>query len=224
MGTIVGQVIETLRQADIRSDEAYPGGRIPTLTGVAAAVRLGKVDRSVRTTAVEVVIMSPAREGGALCETAALRAVGVLQEMGGTCVKDVCRFDEMANVFYIEIEVTFFGTALEDSWSPGPGYAVAIGLQEMPHVVRFSAQRSTGGDVTAISNAKWEFTMEELLPPGESEPPDPAEPFSITVTRALGEESFSGCRWTSVSREETIRGVTQVRKGTADSRGSMGIL
>ena len=30
----------------IRADEAYPGGRIPALTGPVAAVRLGKVDRS----------------------------------------------------------------------------------------------------------------------------------------------------------------------------------
>ena len=224
MGTIVKQVIDTLRQADIRADEAYPGGRIPSLTGVAAAVRLGKVDRSVRTTTVQVVVMSPAREGGSLCETAALRAVEVLQEMGGTCVKDICRFDEMANVFYIDLDVTFFGTAREDGWSPGPGYAIFLGLQPLEYAVRFSAQRSTGGDVTKISDAKWEFVMEEHLPPGISEPLEPTEPFTVKVTRALGEESFTGCRWTSVSREETIRGVTQIRKGTANARSAAGIL
>ena len=104
MGTIVNQVISALRTAHIRADEAYPGGRIPALTGAVAAVRLGKVDRSMRTTNVEVVIMSPAKGGGSLCESTALEAVEVLQNMGGTCVKDVCKFDEMADVFYIEIE------------------------------------------------------------------------------------------------------------------------
>ena len=104
MGTIVNQVIARLREANIRADEAYPGGRIPALTGAVAAVRLGKIDRSVRTTAVQVVVMSPASGGGGQCETAALQSVEVLQEMGGTCTKDVCKFDEMADVFYIEIE------------------------------------------------------------------------------------------------------------------------
>lgn len=187
-------------------------------------MRLGKVDRSVRTTTVQVVVMCPAREGGSTCETAALRTVEALQEMGGTCVKDVCRFDEMADVFYIEIEVTFFGTAMENDWSPGPGYAVSIGSQWLPYVVSFEAGRSTGGDVTAIVNAQWEFTLEEQMPAGTNEPPDPAEPFALTVSRAGVDDTFSGCRWTSISREETIRGLTQIRKGTAATRGSLGIL
>lgn len=224
MGTIVGNVIDALRSADIRSDEAYPGGRIPALTGAVAAVRLGKVDRSVRTTAVQVVIMTPARSGGSLCETTALEAVEVLQDMGGTCVKDVCKFDEMADVFYIDITATFFGTALAEKWSPGPGYSIKIGLQPMENVVSFAAERKTDDEVIAIADAKWSFTMEELLPPGSSEPPDPTEPFTITVTRTSGTETFTGCSFTSVRREETIRGVTQIRKGIAGSRSVMGIL
>jgi hypothetical protein len=224
MGTIVNQVIQTLTAAGIRSDEAYPGGRIPALSGVAAAVRLGKVDRSVRTTTVEVVVMSPAREGGSACEAAALRAVEVLQGMGGTCVKQVCRFDEMADVFYIEMEATFFGTATENGWSPGPGYTVLIGIQPLPYAVRFEAGRSTGSSAASIANAAWEFTVEELLPPDVGEPPEPAEPFSITVSRAMGQDTYTECRWISVRREETIRGVSQIRKGTSAARGGSGIL
>ena len=64
MGTIVGNVIEALKAAQIRADEAYPGGRIPALSGPVAAVRLGKVDRAVRTTPVQVIVMSPAAQGG----------------------------------------------------------------------------------------------------------------------------------------------------------------
>jgi len=224
VGTIVSQVIDALRDADIRADEAYPGRRIPALTGAVAAVRLGKVDRSVRRTAVQVVIMSPSTDGGSACETAALRAVTVLQNMGGTCVKDVCRFDEMASVFYSEIEADFFGTPLENSWSAGPGYSVKINAQPMDNVVGVAAERKTGNDTTSIADAQWTFTMEELLPPGASEPPDPAEPFTITVIRSSGQESFSECTLSSVKREETIRGVTQTRKGTAKARSVIGIL
>lgn len=224
MGTIVSQVIDALRASDIRSDEAYPGSRIPALTGAVAAVRLGKVDRSVRTTTVQVTVMSPTKSGGSQCEAAALRAVEVLTDMGGTCVKDICKFDEMADVFYIEIGAQFFGTALESGWSAGPGYAITIGSQPMEHVVSFQVERSTDEEVTSIADAKWNFTMEELLPPGTSEPADPAEPFVITVSRSGGQESFTGCTWTSVRREETIRGVTQIRKGIAASRNVMGIL
>lgn len=224
MGTIVGNVIEALTAAQIRADEAYPGRRIPALTGPVAAVRLGKLDRSVRTTTVEVVVMSPASGGGSLCENTALRAVEALQAMGGTCVKDVCKFDEMADVFYIEIESEFFGTAMENKWSPGPGYSITIGAQPMNHVVSFTAQRATDKDVTELGSAQWTFTMEELLPPGTSEPADPQEPFSLSVVRALGDELFTGCKFTSQSREDTIRGVTQIRKGTAEKRTVVGIL
>ena len=224
MGTIVSNVIDALIAAEIRSDEAYPGRRIPALTGPVAAVRLGKLDRSVRTTTVEVVVMSPASGGGSLCENTALRAVETLQAMGGTCVKDVCKFDEMADVFYIEIECEFFGTAMENKWSPGPGYSITIGQQPMNHVVSFVARRVTDDEVTALANAKWTFTMEELLPPGTSEPADPTEPFALSVERALGDELFTGCRFTDQQREDTIRGVTQIRKGTAEKRTVVGIL
>ena len=224
MGTIVENVIEALRSAGIRSDEGYPGSRIPALTDPVAAVQLGKVDRSVRTTVVQVVVMSPAKHGGALCEKTALRAVNALQNMNATCVKDICRFDEMADVFYIEINASFFGTALENRWSAGPGYSVKIGMQPMDKVISFAVERKIEGGLETINEAVWEFTMEELLPPGYSEPPDPAEPFSITITRASGAETFGGCMLISVKREETIRGVTQIRKGLAHSREVMGIL
>lgn len=224
MGTIVSQVIEKLRSSDIRADEAYPGGRIPALTGAVAAVRLGKIDRSVRTTTVQVVIMSPALQGGSLCESTALKAVEVLQKMDGTCKKDVCKFDEMADIFYIEIEAEFFGTALEKKWSAGPGFSVTIGAQAMNHVVSFGLERKTDEEVTSIANAKWQFTLEELLPPGTSEPPDPTEPFALTVTRSNCDEMLTGCTWTSVEREDTLRGISQRRIGMAEKRSVMGIL
>ena len=221
--TIVSKVIDALQGADIRADEAYPGSRIPALTGAVAAVRLGKVDRSVRTTAVQIVVMSPAASGGSVCESAALRSVDVLQAMGASCTKEVCKFDEMADVFYIEISALFFGTPGEASWSAGPGYAVTIGAQAMEHVTGFSISRKSDG-TTSIKDALWEFTLEELLPPGTSEPADPGEPFVLTVSRSNGDEMLSGCTWTSVKREDTLRGVGQIRSGTATSRTVLGIL
>ena len=224
MGTIVNQVIGALRDENIRADEAYPGRRIPALTGAVAAVRLGKVDRSVRTTTVQVVVMSPAKSGGSLCEGTALRAVEVLQDMGGTCVKDVCKFDEMADVFYIEIEAEFFGTASADDWSGGPGFSVTIGTQVLPHIVSFGVQRKTDEEVTAIKDAKWQFTLTELLPPDSSEPPDPSEPFLLTVTRNYTDEILTDCTLISVKREDTLRGISQTRVGMAKTRSVMGIL
>ena len=144
--------------------------------------------------------------------------------MGGTCTKDVCKFDEMADVFYIEIEAEFFGTAEADDWSGGPGFVVTIGAQAMEHVVSFGLQRKTDDEVTSITDAKWQFTLEELLPPGTSEPPDPSEPFVLTVTRSNLDEVLTGCTLISVKREDTLRGVSQVRVGQATSRSVMGIL
>ena len=211
--TIVSMVIDALQASDIRADEAYPGSRIPALTGSVAAVRLGKVDRSVRTTAVQIVVMSPAAAGGSICEN-----------MGATCVKDVCKFDEMADVFYIEISAAFFGTPLESSWSAGPGYSIFIGSQAMPGVTAFEISRKTDEEVTSISNAKWQFTLEEQLIPGTSEPADPTEPFTLTVSRSNGDEVLSGCTWTSVRREDTLKGITQTRTGTAAVRKVLGVL
>ena len=224
MGTIVSNVIDKLCNGGIRSAEAYPGKRIPTLGGPVAAVHLGKVDRSVRTTHLEVIVMSPAASGGSACELAALQAIEILQDMGGTCVKEVCKFDEMANVFYINIDVAFFGTALPTSWSAGPGYSIKIGAQAMNYVTSFQAKRAVDDMTPTINEAKWEFTMEELLPPGTNEPPDPPMPFDLTISRSGGEETFVGCYWTSVKREDTIRGVSQIRTGGAVNRTSLGIL
>ena len=187
-------------------------------------MRLGKVDRSVRTTAVQVIIMSPASSGGSLCESTALRAVEALQAMDGTCVKDVCKFDEMANVFYIEIGAEFFGTALEDGWSAGPGYSVTIGTQPMAYVMRFRSERKTDDEIAAIADAHWQFAMEELLPPGTSESPDPREPFDLTVSRSNSEEIFTGCTWVSVQREDTIKGISQIRTARAEGRTFITVL
>ena len=222
--TIVAKVIEILQGVDIRADEAYPGGRIPALTGPVAAVRLGKVDREVRTTAVQTIIMSPADQGGAVCDATALRAIQAMEDNGATCQKELCRFDNMADVFYTEITAEFLGVALESKWSPGPGYAISIGYQDMEWAVGFSIQRRTDEEITAIANAKWEFTLEELLGPGSVDPPDPTEPFVLTVTRAMTDEVFTGCTWTSVKREDTIRGIRQIRTGVAKARTTSGIL
>lgn len=222
--TIVAKIIDLLQAEDIRADEAYPGGRIPALTGPVAAVRLGKVDRAVRTTAVQVIIMSPSEQGGSICEATALRAIQALEDAGATCQKAVCQFDNMADVFYIEITAEFFGVALESGWSPGPGYAITIGIQPMEWATGFSIRRQTDDEITAISDAKWQFTLTELLGPGSVDPPEPKEPFVLTVTRPLGDEVFTGCTWTEVRREDTIRGISQVRTGVAKTRTISGIL
>ena len=224
MGTIVSEVIDKLSSGGIRSAEAYPGKRIPALSTPVAAVHLGKVDRSVRTTHLEVIVMSPVASGGSACELAALQAIEILQAMGGTCVKAVCKFDEMANVFYITIDVEFFGTALPTTWSAGPGYSIKMGAQDLKYVTSFQAKREVDDMTPTINEARWEFTMEELYPPGTNEPPDPPAPFDLTISRSGGEETYNGCHWVSVKREDTIRGVSQIRVGKAISRSDLGIL
>ena len=224
MGTIVSQVIEGMKAAGIRADEAYPGGRIPDLTGPVAAVRLGKVDRSVRTTAVQVMVMSPAEQGGPVCEATALRAIQTLEDMNGMCVKGLCQFDHTADVFHIEIMAEFFGVATESDWKAGPGYAIHIGQQPMEWVTGFSAHRKTDEQTQSISTAVWEFTIEELLGPGSVDPPDPSEPFTVTLRRPKSEEVFSGCTWTSVKRTDTLRGISQIRTGVARKRTNAGAL
>lgn len=221
--TILDHVIGYLQAVEIRADEAYPGGRIPALTGPVAAVRLGKVDRTVRTTAVQVTVMSPASWGGTACERIALRAVQALEDNGAACQKELCRFDDMADLFFTEITAEFFGVALETDWLPGPGFAVSIGLQPMEWATGFSVSRKAD-DGASISTAVWEFTLEEVLGIGSVDPPDPTEPFTMTVVRQNGDEILTGCTWSSVKRQDTIRGIHQVRTGTAQTRTVSGVL
>ena len=224
MGTIVSKVIDILSDVEIRADEAYPGGRRPALTGPVAAVRLGKVDRAVRSTAVQITVMSPGNRGGSACESVALRAIQALEDKNAICQKELCRFDDMADLFYIEITAEFLGVALETSWSPGPGFAITLGEQKLEWATGFSISRQIDEEVTTIADAKWQFTLEELLGPGSVDPPDASEPFILTVTRPLGDESFTGCTWRSVKRQDTIRGISQVRVGVAKKRVISGIL
>lgn len=216
-------IIALLRGYGIRADEAYPGGRIPVLTGPVAAIRLGKVDRSVRSTAVQITIMSPADQGGTVCETTALQTIQVMEDLRATCQKEVCQFDHAADVFFIEITAVFSGVALADTWSPGPGFSVYIGLQPIEWVTGFSARRQSE-DGAAIASAPWTFTLEELLGPDSTDLPDPTEPFAITVARTKGDEIFTGCTLTSVEREDTLRGIRQVRKGVATGRSFSGVV
>ena len=216
--SVVTLIIDLLKGCGIQSGEAYPGGRIPVLTGPVAAIRLGKIDRAVRSTAVQITVMSPADQGGAVCEDTALRIIEVMEELRATCQKETCRFDHTADVFYIEITAVFSGIAHADGWTPGPGFSVHIGIQPMSWATGFSIRRQTENGV------QWEFTLEELLGPGSVDPPPPVEPFVITVTRPNGKEVFSGCTLTSVEREDTIRGIRQVRRGVAQTRSISGAL
>ena len=222
--TIVAKVIEMLQAAEIRTDEAYPGGRLPALTGPVAAVRLGKVDRAVRATTVQITVMSPAGLGGSTCEAVALRAMQALEDQGGICQKGLCQFDDMADLFFIEIAAEFLGVALENDWMPGPGFAITIGLQKMEWATDFTITRWIGDEAASIKDSPWQFTLEELLGPGSVDPPEPAEPFILHVERLMGDEVFTGCVWTHVERQDTLRGIRQIRTGVAQKRTISGIL
>ena len=53
---------------------------------------------------------------------------------------------------------------------------------------------------------------------------DPAEPFTLTVVRELTDEVLEGCTLISVTRKDTLRGVSQIRVGQATKRAVLSIL
>ena len=107
----------------------------------------------------------------------------------------------------------------------GDAVIVGVGLNLKTPEGGFPPELNAGAlDVGWRPHTMAHLVMEELLIPGTSEPPDPTEPFTLTVTRSNGNEQFIGCRFTSQQRQDTIRGVTQIRKGTAEKRNVMGIL
>ena len=70
---IVSTVIDALNDAGITAQAAYPGGTLPNITQVQAAVSLEKLEYTARSATVLVTVMVPVASGGGACENAAIQ-------------------------------------------------------------------------------------------------------------------------------------------------------
>lgn len=213
----VNSVVTALKAAGIRAEAAYPGRRVPSITEPVAAVCLEEADYTGGTAVVLITVMSPAGQGGAVCEAAAETAGNTTAKLALTgmdiaCVQDACRFDSNAGCYYTQIRAAL-------SPAPAAAFSAAQNGTKLSSAVGFTAWREADADNgIALANAVWQIQLEEEFAPGQGENVVSGEPFQLTVTRAKSVEVFGGCTWTAVKRIDSGTSLRQIRTGTAGSR------
>lgn len=230
MGISILELVQReLKQANFKTDIAFPGQKYPVLTEPVAVVHLEKVDRASLSVTVEVNIICPASFGGTACEVEALRATEVLRWAGAVCIQNGCTYDGLAQVYQVSVMATFTGITEPDDCSIGPGFYVRINGLRVLNVVSFTAERSASHRTqyamgenapVGISPGKWiwEIRLEELIPAGTSEVPQDTELFELKLKTDIQIEDFYHCRWLSEKREFTRDGLRRIRTGVAMSR------
>lgn len=223
--SILELVLQMLRDAGFDAIAAYPGQKVPVVSGTVAAVHIEKVDRAGMTVTVEVNILCPAAMGGSRCELEALKATERLRWLGATCVQNGCRYDGVTQVYVVPVLATFVGVTEAENCEIGPGFYVYVGGTLQGYAYCFSeeevedcqAEYAMGeSSPVGISKGKklWKIRIEDLIPAGSSESVDPMlEPFNIKVVTANKTEHYFHCKWTSVKREFTREGLRRIRTG-----------
>lgn len=204
---ILEQVIAALKAAGFRTQRAYPGTQMPSVTEVVAAVQLAQVDLDKRETTVEIKLVCPQNLGAAACEDAALTAAEALKDIYLSCVVGPVSFDGRSGLFCVSCMAT--KPQKERIFLDVP---FKIGAVNQNRVVLFTAQRQTDEVVTKLSEAPWTVRLEQFTPNTYGEDDDPAgDEFTITS----GVEIYHGCKWTSCKRIRELDGLRQIREGTA---------
>lgn len=224
--SILELVLQTLQEAGFAAIAAYPGQKLPVITEPAAAAHIKKVDGESQTVTVEISILSPAALGGAACEQAALKAAKALQAAKALCIQSGCIYDGIAQVYSVSILAAFAGITGEKDCALGPGFQVFLDGVLQDWATAFTAEKvreqtvefATRSPVAvAITSGSyyWNIHLEELIPSGFPETPEPEEEFSLKLIREGKTEIYSPCRWSSVTRSFRPEGLRRVRKGIA---------
>lgn len=216
---IVNTVVDALNEAGIQAQSAYPGGTLPNITQVQAAVNLEKLEYTARSATVLVTVMVPVADGGGACEDAAIQVGGVLENLGGVCVQEECRFNGYADAFYVRVLGTFYGTNVMTDWETVSDFTVKVNNTALTNAIAFRAEQAvdqvTG---TPLSTSVWTFRLEEAFGRGERPMPVPEDPFTVMVQRSGSTEIYNDCSLISIQLENTSTGLRQIRQGVAKTR------
>lgn len=231
MGNVIlQQVLTALKKGGFAAELAYPGRAMPQITGPVAAVHMEKVDSAALTSTVAVSILSPGKLGGGICEEEALKALDLLLGCGAVCVQRGCVYDRVSQLYAVEISAAF--TSLSQSEEPtatGPGFSVAVNGVRHGCAISFRSEETRGYTAeyrtteplpvaSGTGMVQWSLQLEEQIPVGTTEPAEPSPGFTLVVTTEGKTETYTGCQWTSVSREYDSQGLHRVRKGFALNR------
>lgn len=224
--SILELVLRCLREDGFTADIAFPGQKFPQISDAVAAVHIEKVDRANLEVTVEISIICPASMGGTACEMKALRATEVLRWSGAVCVQNGCTYDGIAQVYVVSVLATFTGMTEADDCTVWPGFYCYVDNQLHRFAIGFTAVQQTGAAAqyvigeavpvgTSLGTAAWEIQLEELIPVGSPEFDSPMEPCVVKILTDQKTEIYSGCRWTTISRQFSKQGLRRIRKGVA---------
>ena len=113
---ILNDTIKCLKDAGVRTQRAYPGAYQMPISGIVAAVQLGKMERGGAH--VRVNVMSPVNLGGGISEDEAIRIFQILQIAGGVCTVERCSYDSDAEAFCTPVTAFFAGEEKDGVWLP----------------------------------------------------------------------------------------------------------
>lgn len=218
-------VLSLLRQAGFAAEPAYPGQAIPRISSAVAAVHLEKVDSVTPAVTVEVCILCPQSLGGSACEAEALKAAEALSHSGFACIQDGCVYDRISQIYSVSIHASFssppqVSAPAFSAYENGTLQVFAVSFREAEDTgcqpVYATAEASPIG--AGMGSRRWELVLEDQIPPGTKEPALSGGTFSLVVKSGGGSRAYSGCHWTSVTREYTENGLRRIRTGFAMRR------
>ena len=240
MGTeLVNQVVTWLQDAQIRAAEALPAQRMPRLESPAAAVNLSRLDDVAMTAELTVDVIAPRACGGGVCNQSAEAVLTVLHRRGGHCILYGASFDGRMDCFVAQVRATLPAVLENGVWklqsqqsASGSRTPFSVSLEgvPLPFATGFSAKktaecRSVHGlgqadpvQLVPGTGSFWQFSLEELFPPGAPEPAAPSEPFLLSLVRGTRTENYRFCRWLSITQESGKNGLRQIRTGIAAMR------
>lgn len=227
--SILDMVLLRLRSLGFRADAAFPGQNCPVITEPVAAVHIDEVDSANQTVTVKVNILCPAELGGVQCELDALQVTQMLSQSGAACVQSGCVYDGVGKMYSVTVSATYTGTTEAGEYRIGPGFKVYLDEIYIPNAVGFTAERYgestlqfTMGENAPVGSSGgcggWKIILEEQIPVGGYELGEGDEPFTLRLEKSTGYyETYSQCRWTSVTRTFNREGTRRIRTGIAVS-------
>lgn len=216
----LADVTGALKDSGLRVQRAYPGTKIPAISEPVAAVRRQGADLQEKSETVAVTILSPGDLGAEVCEDAALAAGNVLAALGAICTVGECSFDGRTDLFSVNVTACLVEEEEVQEEPEEPRVEVTLGTQVLQYVVDFTAWRTVDDEVTALSDALWNFQLEEFFPTGTQEEKTPEEPFSLKMTLGTLTESYIECVWIYQKRVAEGSGIRQIRTGIAGSKAT----
>ena len=218
---IVDQVVQLLNGGNVRTEAAFPSGKIIRVTEPVAAVSLEKADMAEHSAVVLVEVLAPRESGGYACQKKALEVCKILEEEGAVCVQGRCSFVGQSDLFRVPVKATFYGIFRPNTAQALVQPVLVAGGMTLERMCDFSARQEVVG-TNSIYDAPWEFTVEEFFPWGEFNTLEPDEPFTMDLRYEGNIERFEQCRWTHRERIKERGGIRQIRKGKATGRSLTG--